>query len=327
MSAVFIDDCYLQGQTFTECEQNVQETVTLFESLGFVVHEGKSVLTPCKKLKYLGFWIDSDTMAVTLSSEKALKIKNACLDLKTKKKTTIRQLAQVIGQIVAAFPAVLWGPLFYRDLEKNKSEALKKNKGNVEAWTCLSKDAEEELDWWIKNVESSFSPLQTTEPEIELKTDASSSGGWGAVCLSQQTGGRWSKEEQKSHINVLELMAVEYALKSFETLLRGNHVKVLSDNTCTVAYLKNMGGSRSPECNSIANIIWIWAKDRNIWLTVSHIPGTENFEADAQSRHFNDRTEWKLDRRIFKSITHKLFCPEIDMFASRLNFQMKPFVS
>ena len=74
LSAAFIDDCYLQGQTFTECEQNVQETVTLFESLGFVVHEGKSVLIPCKKQKYLGFWIDSNTMAVTLSSEKALKI-------------------------------------------------------------------------------------------------------------------------------------------------------------------------------------------------------------------------------------------------------------
>ena len=31
--------------------------------------------------------------------------------------------------MVAAFPAVLWGQLFYRKLEKQKSEALKENKG------------------------------------------------------------------------------------------------------------------------------------------------------------------------------------------------------
>ena len=88
-----------------------------------------------------------------------------------------------------------------------------------------------------------------------------------------------------------------------------------------------MGGSRSPECNHVAHRIWIWAKERNIWLTATHIPGIENVEADAQSRQFNDRTEWKLDSKIFQRITDKLFSPEIDLFASRLNYQLKPFVS
>ena len=327
LSAAFIDDCYLQGATFQECKENVQETVKLFESLGFIIHQEKSVLTPCKRIKYLGFWLDSERMSVTLPTDRAKKLINACRELKQRKAVTIRQLAQTIGQMVAAFPAVLWGPLFYRELEKEKAQAVKKNKGNFEASMSLSLKAVTELDWWITNVESSCYPLLKSDPEVELKTDASSSGGWGAVCSSHQTGGRWSKEEQKYHINVLELLAVEYGLKSFESMLQGKHVKVLSDNTCTVAYLKHMGGSHSPECNAVAKRIWLWVKNRDIWLTVSHIPGKENDEADMKSRQFNDRTEWKLESKIFEKITEKFFVPDIDLFASRLNFQIKPFVS
>jgi len=46
-----------------------------------------------------------------------------------------------------------------------------------------------------------------------------------------------------------------------------------------------------------------------------------------QSRNFHDRTEWKLARSIFHAIKKKLFCLDIVLFASWLNFQMKPFVS
>jgi hypothetical protein len=53
LSAAFIDDCCLLGSTFDECQKNVIDTVKLFSSLGFLVHQEKSVLTPCQKLKYL----------------------------------------------------------------------------------------------------------------------------------------------------------------------------------------------------------------------------------------------------------------------------------
>ena len=123
--------------------------------------------------------------------------------------------------------------------------------------TTVSKEAETELECWIENVQGSSYPLQFADPETELKTDASSTGGWGAVCLSRRAGGRWSKSEGECHFTVLELLAIEYALRSFETLLLGKHVKVLSDNTCAVTYLKNMGGSRSPGCNDVAYRIWL----------------------------------------------------------------------
>ena len=60
-------------------------------------------------------------------------------------------------------------------------------------------------------------------------------------------------------------------------------MKVLSDNTTTVAYLRNMGGSHSIPCNNITREIWQWCKDREIWITPAHIPGVENTEADLAS--------------------------------------------
>ena len=101
----------LQGKTFEECADNVQKTVELFQSLGFVIHPDKSVLTPCKKVKYLEFWLDSENMIVTLPVEKIKKIKNVCQDLKQKNSVQIRDLARVIGLLVSVFPAVMWGPL------------------------------------------------------------------------------------------------------------------------------------------------------------------------------------------------------------------------
>ena len=64
-----------------------------------------------------------------------------------------------------------------------------------------------------------------------------------------------------------------------------------------------------------------------MWLTATHIPRISNFEADAQSRTFNDRTEWKLDAEIFQILSRKILNPEIDLSASRLNCQIKPFIS
>ena len=80
-------------------------------------------------------------------------------------------------------------------------------------------------------------------------------------------------------------------------------------------------------CNEMAREIWGWCIERQIWLTATHIPGKENTVADKASRVFNDRTEWQLNQNLFKQITKVYGHPEIDMFAFRINFQMKPYMS
>ena len=322
LSVAFIDDSCLLGDSFSECKQNVDDTISLFESLGFVINKQKSVLQPCKKIKFLGYWIDSENMKVTLPREKVQKVKTACLGTIKKKRVTIRELAQVIGILVSCFPAVVWGPLHFRNLEHLKSTALKENSGNFDACTLLNDKAIAELKWWCANVETSYYPLSKSDPDIEMNVDASLQG-YGIYCENTYAGGRWNSEESKLHINVSEMLAIFNGLKSFEKILSSKHVKILSDNQCAVSYLRNMGGSKSMMCNQIANDIWSWCIKNNVWITVSHLAGVLNREADLASRKFLDRTEWKLDKMYFQKITQRFGYPDIDLFASRLNYQLK----
>ena len=52
-----------------------------------------------------------------------------------------------------------------------------------------------------------------------------------------------------------------------------------------------------------------------------------NNEADLASRSFHDQTGLQLNPDTFKYIVKTLFKSEIDLFASRVNFQIKPCVS
>ena len=326
LSAAYIDDSYLQGQNEEECQENIDKTVELLTFLGFTVHKKKSVLTPTTKLKYLGFILNSEEMTVSISPEKAVKIKENCQHLIEKQKFSIRDLARVIGQIVACFPGTKYGPLFYRKLEKQKTLALKQAAGNYEAKTSLTNEAKKELEWWIKNAGIDVFPLLNEKAVVHMETDASLKG-WGAVCENEKTGGRWKKTEMEMHINALELLAIEFALLSFSNIVKNKHVKILCDNTCAVTYIRNMGGSKSEMCNDIAHRIWVWCQMKQVDITITHIAGAKNIDADEKSRNFNDAPEWMLNPNIFEKLVQKTFLPEIDLFATRLNHQVPKFVS
>ena len=61
------------------------------------------------------------------------------------------------------------------------------------------------------------------------------------------------------------------------------------DNTTSCLYINKFGG-RSEELNMIANDIWFWCLERTIYLSVAHVPGVDNNEADEESRKVNDNT-------------------------------------
>jgi hypothetical protein len=67
-------------------------------------------------------------------------------------------------------------------------------------------------------------------------------GGGGAVREGTTTGGRWSTIEQQAHINVLELKAAFFALKSLCVNDRDVYIHLQLHNTTAVAYLNKMGG-------------------------------------------------------------------------------------
>ena len=65
-------------------------------------------------------------MALSLTDEKKnLKKKKMLTDCLGKCKISLRKLVRILGNIVASFPAVSYGPLHYRCLEREKVTGLK----------------------------------------------------------------------------------------------------------------------------------------------------------------------------------------------------------
>ena len=107
---------------------------------------------------------------------------------------------------------------------------------------------------------------------------------------------------------------------------RNQHICIKSDNSTAVQYINNMGG-RIVSLLEISKEIWLWASKRKNFLSAVHIPGKQNFEPDGLSRNFSDSSEWKLKESIFQQICNLFFFPDIDLFASRLNKQLKKYVT
>ena len=102
--------------------------------------------------------------------------------------------------------------------------------------------------------------------DITIWSDAATSEGcgWGGhSSLSTSAQGIWLEKERQLHINVLETMD---AVKAVEALLpRDMTVAHFIDNTTSVAYIKNFGGTKSKGSCSTALQYWEVVLGRNCW--------------------------------------------------------------
>ena len=124
---MYVDDSYLLRETYQACLGNISDTIKLLRELGFVINTEKSVLTPSQTNVFLGFNISSKNMILSLTNEKKNKIKTIltdCLDCLGKCKISLRELARILGNTVTSFPAVTYGPLHYRHLQREKITGL-----------------------------------------------------------------------------------------------------------------------------------------------------------------------------------------------------------
>lgn len=325
--AGYFDDLMTLAITEGICIQNISKIISVFDSLGFVIHPEKSTFLPSQQIEFLGFVINSVTMTVSLTVSKKEAIKEMCSLALSMELSTIRFIAKILGKFSSSFIAVPLGKLHYRKLERHKSQALKLNRGNFDKKIALTKECKSDILWWERNILSSESPIIRENPSLIIHTDASLFG-WGASMPTVSTGGQFSLEEQQLHINILELKAALFGLQSLCNNTRNCHILIKIDNTSAVTSINKMGSIKSIEMDSVVHDIWNWIISKNNWITATHIPGILNTEADKESRMQETRTEWMLCKNDFHKIIQELsFNPKIDLFASRLNNQLPAFVS
>ena len=322
----YLDDILIISHTKKDLVQATQQAFDMFTSLGFAISPTKSVIEPSHQIDFLGFTLDSTTMLVTLIPDKAQQIKHILTDTLKLDSIIIRDFARLVGKLTATLPGNRYGRLFLKHFEWAKSRALRHSSGRYDKTMTMTDDIKNDLRWWLSNIDSVSRPMFLPNPAIVLYTDASFAG-WGCYCPDSgiKTGGRWLTEEQSLDINCLELKAVQFALLALCDNMSNCHILVYSDNQTTVVSINKQGSIQSQNCNAIARDIWMWAMSKQLWLSSTHCPGVMNIEADSASRLFNDSTEWMLDAQTFNKTCRSWGKLSIDMFASRLNYQITPY--
>lgn len=321
--SIYIDDCVIMGHHQTTLLDEVEQLCDLFTSLGFAINVQKSILIPTRTITHLGNVIDSSAMSVSIPAERLLRVQANCSSLLDNASATIREVSSVVGSLLACTTGVKWGRLHYRDLERDKLDALRHQKGDFDKIMPLSQTAKQNLLWWGTNAVNIPCDIITPDYDYIVTTDSSMEG-WGAQCLDNSAGGRWSVVEARNHINWLELKAGFLGLRAFAK--SDSTILLRMDNQVALAYVKNQGG-KIHSLNELAVEIWEWCRIRNVLLITAYIPGIENILADTRSREFNDSIEWSLKDSLFSQVTAVFGVPDVDLFASRLNHKVRRYCS
>ena len=69
-SVVYVDDTFLQSNTYELCGANIEDTVHLLRTLGLTIHLGKLILVPTNIIEFLGFVLNSRDMTFSLSMDR-----------------------------------------------------------------------------------------------------------------------------------------------------------------------------------------------------------------------------------------------------------------
>ena len=117
-------------------------------------------------------------------------------------------------------------------------------------------------------------------------------GGWRATCNGISTGGMWSAQEMKYHINILELLAVKLAIQTFTKYRDVKAIHLQVDNIVALTYLMKMGGTQNLKMVELAKEIWEYLLKWGITITAEYLPSELNLTADWESRNILDSSEW-----------------------------------
>ena len=185
---IYIDDILLMAELKERAQEQGEALVYLLECLGFTINREKKV---SQTAKFLGFNVNTRTMEMNLPTLKLKTIRAESRKLLREGHISARALSRLTGRMNAADQVIPPGPLFYRHLQMDLSEALRRSGQNYDTLPYLSEDSKEELRWWDTDMSRwNGKTIQTRHTDLTIQSDASTTGR-GATCQGTDTGGPW----------------------------------------------------------------------------------------------------------------------------------------
>ena len=139
-----------------------------------------------------------------------------------------RTFLSLLGKLNAAADFILLGRLHLRPLQMCLLSVWRPHILPLDHQITISSIIRFHLKWWMDtNCFVTGIPIHPSDPNVFLFTDASHYR-WGAhfKLMRLSFHGRWTEDQSQLHINMLEMMAIRFALKRAITFIHHSCVMI-----------------------------------------------------------------------------------------------------
>lgn len=233
--APYVDDFCVCAQTRERAIQIRDEIVVpLMKRMGWIRALDKGSWEPAQRFNFLGLTVDTTAGLVLIPEEKVDKYARAIEDVLSRSSVRVRDLASVAGKVVSVMRAFSPALIYLRSTFALISEATDGTTGWSE-FVQISEQMRDDFAWLVKHLKMNKGRFAWRPAQVVLvATDACTEQGWGATARIGKklvrAQGNWTEEEKRLDIYVLELRAVELAIRAFAKYLKGRNFQLTTDN-------------------------------------------------------------------------------------------------
>ncbi|CAC5403693.1 unnamed protein product [Mytilus coruscus] len=288
--ATYLDDWLLVNAQEKMLISDREKTLSLLVKLGFIVNLQKSSLIPSQEITYIGALFNFKKEIVSPTMERILKLEMLVRSL-MKGHNTARDYLMLLGLIASSIELIPNARLFMRPIQLHLLHFWRPSTRDLTYQIPFTQHLKDHLNWWLDRANTTKGKsLHQWSATVTITTDASKTG-FGGHMNNQIFQGFWSVQEQKQHINLLELEAVIRTVQHFLPQLQNQNVLLKCDNTTVVQYVNKQVGTKSIHLCYKTWCLMKMAIQNNLTFRAAHIAGKLNILADHLSRNKIQPTE------------------------------------
>ena len=283
----YVDDFVVVGPPESvKCSSDLELLLQTCADLGVEVAEDKTE-GPSTCLTVLGIELDSVAMELRLPQEKLTRLRDALTSWRGRRSGIRKDLESLVGLLQHASQVVRPGRIFLRRLY-NLLAQIRSYKPHHSV--RLNAEAQADLEWWSTfllswNGTSILRPVTTSNPDIDVWSDASGSWGCGALWQTRWLQVSWdSWPIASASISAKELFPIVVAAAVWGAVWRGLTVCFHCDNMAVVEVLNRQAAKEPLMCHQLRTLFYLAARF-DFDVTARHTPGVSNVAADAISRN------------------------------------------
>lgn len=289
----YLDDFLGGGQSGTgQCKQLMEIFSYCMDRLNVPLADDKTE-GPVTKICFLGLFLDSEQMMVSIPVSKIQEIMLTINTILHKDRCKLREMQSLIGMLNFACRAIAPGRPFCRRLI-NATKGIEKPHHHLR----ITKGMKNDLEMW-KIFFQNFNGIQcfpdrcwSTNEEVQLFTDSAQGFGFGIYFAGKWGSGKWPDnwhtKGYTGDITVLELFPIVAALFMWAEQLQNKRLRFRCDNM-SVCHILNKMTSKSDLVMVLLRNLTIKCLRFNVVLRAEHVPGKQNTITDALSRFQMDR--------------------------------------